>query len=128
MRGVDEETAGDFDDGGLPVPYEFLKLRDPSIFRIFFPRFTLKSITFVLTIIYLVMFIILLAYNYSKEQTDITWNCSLYRLQNKYFARLNINYELWRVVVSALFHSNIAHFFLNLFALSIYGYFVEWYY
>ena len=92
MRGVDEETAGDFDDGGLPAPYEFLKLRDPSIFRIFFPRFTVKSITFVLTIIYLVMFVILLAYNYSKEQTDITWNCSLYRLQNKYFARLNIDY------------------------------------
>jgi membrane associated rhomboid family serine protease len=25
-------------------------------------------------------------------------------------------------------HSNIAHFFLDLFALQVYGYFVEWYY
>lgn len=74
------------------------------------------------------MFVALLGYNYSKEQTDITWNCSLYQLQNKYFPRLNYNHEVWRVFVSAIFHSNIAHFFLNLFAFQIYGYFVEWYY
>ena len=92
IRGVDEETAGDIEEGGLSVPYEFLSQRSPSIFRIFFPRFSVKSVTFILTIIYTVMFIILLAYNYSREQTDITWNCSLYRLQNKYFPRLNVNH------------------------------------
>ena len=74
------------------------------------------------------MFLVLIGYNYSKEQTDITWNCSLYRLQNKYFPRLNIKHEIWRVFISAFFHSNIAHFCLNLFALQIYGYFIEWYY
>lgn len=30
--------------------------------------------------------------------------------------------------MSAMFHSNIAHFFLNLFGIQIYGYVVEWYY
>lgn len=74
------------------------------------------------------MFLVLIGYNYSKEQTEITWNCSLYLLQNKYFPRLNQNHEVWRVIASAVFHSNIAHFFLNLFAMQIYGYFVEWYY
>jgi len=87
-----------------------------------------RTATFALSILYIIAFVILIGYNYSKEQTSITWNCSLYQLQNKYYPRLNNNYELWRVVVSAFFHSNIAHFFLDLFALQIYGYFVEWYY
>jgi membrane associated rhomboid family serine protease len=74
------------------------------------------------------MFIVLIGYNYSKTQTDITWNCSLYQLQNKYFPKLRYGYQIWRVFVSALFHSNYTHFFLDLFALQLYGYFVEWYY
>lgn len=74
------------------------------------------------------MFLVLIGYNYSKEQTEITWNCSLYLLQNKYFPRLNQNFEVWRVLTSAVFHSNIAHFCLNLFAIQIYSYFIEWYY
>ena len=77
--------------------------------------------------VYLVAFLVLIGYNYSKSQTAITWNCSLYQLQNKYYPRLIRNYEIWRVVTSALFHSNIAHFCLDLFALQVYGYFVEWY-
>ena len=87
-----------------------------------------KSATFVLTVLYSLAFLVLIGYNYSKQQTPITWNCSLYLLQNKYYPRLVANYELWRIVVSAFFHSNFAHFFLDLFALQIYGYFVEWYY
>ena len=30
--------------------------------------------------------------------------------------------------MSALFHSNYAHFVLNIIGLQIYGYFIEWYY
>ncbi len=30
--------------------------------------------------------------------------------------------------MSALLHSNIAHFFLDVFALQLYGYFAEWYF
>ena len=83
-----------------------------------------KTVSFILTIIYVLAFLILIGYNYSKKQTTITWNCSLYQLQNKYFPRLHSNYEVWRIVVSAFFHSNIAHFCLDLFAIQIYGYFI----
>lgn len=30
--------------------------------------------------------------------------------------------------ISAFFHSNVAHFLLNLLGIQVYGYFVEWYY
>lgn len=41
---------------------------------------------------------------------------------------MRYGYEFWRVPVSFFFHSNIAHFVLNVIGLQIYGYFVEWYY
>lgn len=31
-------------------------------------------------------------------------------------------------MISGFFHSNIAHFCLNVFGLQLYGYFIEWYY
>lgn len=74
------------------------------------------------------MFLILIVFNYSRAQTDLSWNCSLYRLQAKYFPRLRYEVEIWRIVLSAVLHSNIAHFVLDLFALQVYGYFVEWYF
>jgi len=74
------------------------------------------------------MFIFLIIYNYSQTQSETTWNCSLFKLQVKYFPKLRFNMQLWRVIISSFFHSNFAHFFLNLFGLQIYGYFVEWYY
>lgn len=70
------------------------------------------------------MFVILIAYNYSRTQTDLSWNCSLYKLQSKYFPKLRYEYQIQRVFISALLHSNLAHFFLDLFALQVYGYFV----
>lgn len=36
--------------------------------------------------------------------------------------------EFQRIIISALLHSNLAHFFLDLFALQVYGYFIEWYF
>jgi membrane associated rhomboid family serine protease len=38
------------------------------------------------------------------------------------------NIQIWRAPISFFFHSNIAHFILNLIGVQIYGYFVEWYY
>jgi rhomboid protease GluP len=75
-----------------------------------------------------VLFIVLLIFNYTKPQNDYTWNCSLYQLQNKFFPKLRYSFEFWRVPISGFFHSNIAHFCLNVFGLQMYGYFVEWYY
>ena len=95
---------------------------------IFFPRFSIKTMTFVISIIFTLAFISLLVYNYSKaEQNDFTWNCSLFELQNKYYPRLRYSYQFWRIPISAIFHSNILHFVLNVLGLQIYGYFVEWY-
>ena len=74
------------------------------------------------------LFVVLLAYNYSRDQTDLSWNCSLFLLQNKYAPKLQHGLQLWRVIASAFFHSNIAHFCLDLFALQMYGYFIEWHY
>jgi len=117
------------DRSGLPVPYEFLLARGtPSIRSIFFPWSAFKTITFFLSVLYVIMFIILIGFNYSKTQTDLTWNCSLYQLQNKYFPKLRYGYQIWRVFISAFFHSNYAHFCLDLFAIQIYGYSVERYY
>lgn len=95
---------------------------------IFFPRRTWRSFTFFLSLAYVLMFLVLIVFNYSRAQTDLSWNCSLFRLQAKYFPRLRYEVEVWRVVLSALLHSNIAHFVLDLFALQVYGYFVEWYF
>ena len=110
------------------MPYEFLKYSSPPLHTIFVPHFTVKSINFVVTVIFIITFIIFLIFNYVKPQSDITWNCSLYQLQTKYYPRLRYSYEIWRVFVSAVFHSNIPNFLLDLFSLQIYGYFVEWYY
>lgn len=118
----------ELEDNGFVQPYEFLSQRSPSIISIFFPRKTVKSINFWLSITYIVMFLILIGYNYSHTQTDLSWNCSLYKLQSKYFPKLRYEYQIQRVFVSALLHSNLAHFLLDLFALQVYGYFVEWYY
>ena len=128
MRGADEETMVELEDHGLIQPYEFISQRSPGLLSIFFPRRSWRSATFFLSLAYALMFLVLLAFNYSRAQTDLSWNCSLYRLQAKYFPRLRYEVELWRVLLSALLHSNIAHFVLDLFALQVYGYFVEWYF
>jgi membrane associated rhomboid family serine protease len=124
MRGADEETMVELEDNGFIQPYEFLSQRSPSIISIFFPRKTVKSINFWLSVTYILMFIILLGMNYSRTQTDLSWNCTLFKLQCKYFPKLRFNMEFQRVIISALLHSNLAHFFLDLFALQVYGYFV----
>lgn len=95
---------------------------------IFFPHFSVWTVNFWLSILLLVMFIVLLIFNYTKPQNDFTWNCSLYQLQNKFFPKLRYSFEFWRVPISGFFHSNVAHFCLNVFGLQVYGYFVEWYY
>jgi membrane associated rhomboid family serine protease len=106
-----------------------LKFANPPLHTIFVPHFTVKSITFVLSIIFCICFAILLAYSYTRpNQTKLTWNCSIFQLQNKYYPRIRFGYQFWRVPISFLFHSNIAHFVLNLIGLQIYGYFVEWYF
>ena len=71
------ETAGDHDPS-LPQPYEFLQFANPPLHTIFVPHFTFKSITFILTIIYIITFITQMIYNYVKPQSEITWNCSLF--------------------------------------------------
>jgi membrane associated rhomboid family serine protease len=108
----------------LQKPYEFLKFANPSIHMIFFPHFTIYSLNFGLTVFLALMFVVLLVYNYTKPQTDLTWNCSLFELQNKYFPKIRYDYQIWRVIISGIFHSNIAHFCLNIFGLQVYGYFV----
>lgn len=130
MRTADDETVGgESVDESLPRPYEFLKFANPPLHTIFVPHFTLKSVNFVLSIIFTLCFIILLIYNYTNPiQNKLRWNCSLFSLQNKYYPRIRYGYQFWRVPISFLFHSNIAHFVLNIIGLQIYGYFVEWYY
>ena len=117
----------ELEDNGLVQHYEFLSQRSPSILSIFFPRFTIRSINFWLSIVFAAMFVILIIYNYSRSQTDLSWNCSLFKLQAKYFPKMRYGSEVWRVIPSVLLHSNIAHFCLDFFAIHVYGYFVEWY-
>lgn len=62
-----------------------------------------------------------------RPQTETSWGCLLYETQNKFYPRLRMYYEFWRVFVSGLFHSNISHLILNLVGIQLYGYFVEWY-
>lgn len=126
----DEETVGgESVDETLPRPYEFLKFANPPLHTIFVPHFKLKSVTFFLSIIFIICFVILLIYSYTKKiQNKLTWNCSIFELQNKYYPRVRYSIQLWRAPISFFFHSNIAHFVLNLIGLQIYGYFVEWYY
>lgn len=79
-------------NGEMNHPYEFLNSRNPSLHTIFVPRFAVRSITFVLSLVFIALFASLLIYSYTRPQSDLTWNCSLYQLQNKYFPRLRYNY------------------------------------
>jgi membrane associated rhomboid family serine protease len=128
LKTPEEETAVEDSPDQLPYPYEFLKLSHPPLHTFLIPHFSPKSITFGLSLLFVVGFAILLGYSYSRPlQNDLTWNCSVFALQNKYYPRLRYRVEVWRVPISFLFHSNIAHFILNLIGFQIYGYFVEWY-
>ena len=94
---------------------------------ILLPRFDAKSINFGLSLLLTVAFVGLLAYSYSRPvQNSLTWNCSLFQTQNKYYPRIRYAYQLWRIPISGLFHSSIPHLVLNLAGLQIYGYFIEW--
>ena len=96
---------------------------------IFVPHFKVKSLSFLISIVFIIAFVVLLIYSYSQpDQTKMTWNCSIFELQNKYYPRIRYSFQFWRILVSGIFHSNIAHFVLNLIGFQIYGYFVEWYY
>ena len=75
----------------------------------------------------LVMFISLFVVHEVRPKTPKSWGCLLFQAQNKFYPRLKEEYQLWRVVVSGLFHSNFSHLILNLIGLQLYGYFVEWY-
>jgi len=114
----------EIEDNGLVQPYEFLSQRSPSILSIFFPRFTIRSINFWLSIVFAVMFVILIIYNYSRSQTDLSWNCSLFKLQAKYFPKMRYGSEVWRVIISVLLHANSVQFWLEFFAMYVYGDFV----
>ena len=116
---------GESVDECLPRPYEFLKFANPALHMIFVPHFTVKSLSFIISIVFIIAFIVLLIYSYSQpDQTKMTWNCSIFELQNKYYPRLRYSFQFWRILVSGIFHSNIAHFVLNLIGFQIYAYFV----
>lgn len=75
----------------------------------------------------LIMFLAIFIIHQMRPQTPTSWGCMLFETQNKFYARLRSNYEVWRVPVSGLFHSNFSHLILNLVGLQLYAYFIEWY-
>ena len=79
IRPADDETMGESTDDNLPRPYEFLKFANPPLHMIFVPHFQLKSLSFIVSAVFVVAFVVLLAYSYSqKDQTKLTWNCSIF--------------------------------------------------
>ena len=80
-----------------------------------------------MSVVMLVMFITLFVVHQTRPQSPTSWGCLLFTVQNKFYPRLRLGYEFWRIPVSGLFHSNFSHLILNLVGLKLYGYFIEWY-
>ena len=80
-----------------------------------------------MSVVMLAMFVTLYVVHEVRPKTQNSWGCLLFQAQNKFYPRLKDQYQLWRVLVSALFHSSFVHLLLNLVGLQLYGYFVEWY-
>lgn len=112
---------------GLRVPYEFIGVTSPKLHTIILPHFAFKSITFIMSVLMFVLFISFFIAHQVRPKSDTSWGCLLFAAQNKFYPRLRLNYEFWRVLVSGVFHSNFSHLILNLVGLQLYGYWVEWY-
>ena len=80
-----------------------------------------------MSVLMLVLFISFFVAHEIRPKSDTSWGCLLFQAQNKFYPRLKLNYEFWRVLVSGVFHSNFSHLILNLVGLQLYGYWVEWY-
>lgn len=112
----------------LLPPYEFLMSKNSPIHTVIVPHFTWKSLTFWLTTLMTLASVTLFIVYACITKKPVSWSCLLFSTQSKFFPRLRYDYELWRIVISSIFHGNISHFVLNIVGLQLYGYFVEWYY
>ena len=85
------------------------------------PHFSFQAIIFGMNVGMLLIFLTIFTIH------TTSWGCLLYQTQNKFYPKLKLDYQIWRVFVSAFFHSNFSHLILNLIRLKLYGYFAEWY-
>lgn len=106
----------------LRVPYDFMT-PNSSCYQVLIPHFTWKSLTFFLSMLMTICTIITFIVYANMEKSPVSWSCLLYTTQAKFYPRLRYNYQLWRILTSAIFHGNISHFVLNIVSMQLYGYF-----
>lgn len=103
-------------------------LPNSSCLQVVVPHFNWKSLTFVLSVLMSICTIVTFVVYANMDKNPVSWSCLLYTTQAKFYPRLRYNYQLWRIITSAIFHGNISHFVLNIISMQLYGYFAEWYY
>lgn len=86
-------------------------------FRNFFPKFAIKSVTFILVIILLVVFIATNLIGMGYE----TWSCCLYNFGAKY-TRVIQRGQVHRLITAGFLHDDFFHIFWNVLSLFIIGF------
>jgi len=90
---------------------------DSTCLKVFCPGFKLRSFTFIITVIQVLMFIISKIYSWYLAQStdsDWAWTCSLYRLGSKHVPSMLIYHQFYRLVSPAILHGGHLHIAMNM--------------
>ena len=89
-----------------------------------FPNFTVKSVTFVYSILLLVLYIIT-AIVYAANSKTSPWTCTLYHFGAKYTFAITRKGHIHRLILPIILHSGVLHLFWNLISLYMFGFSIE---
>ena len=93
---------------------------------VFFPSFRLKSFTFLLCSLQVLLFAITIIHYYSS--TKMNWNCILLKYGAKYEPKIRFHYEVHRLIAPIFLHGGYMHIIMNLIGQLMYGFALEEFY
>ncbi len=89
-----------------------------------FPKFKVRSVTFIYAVILLIVFIITdIVYAVNKRTTS--WSCTLYNFGAKYTYAISRRGHIHRLILPLILHSSFLHLFWNVFSLFMIGFSIE---
>ena len=92
--------------------------------NIFFPHFSIKSVTFIYCVFNFILYIIE-EIVYAANKSTSTWGCTLYNFGAKFTYAISKKGHIHRLLFPIFLHSSFGHLFWNLFSFLMIGFSIE---
>ena len=89
-----------------------MKIEETSFLDLIFPNFKLKSFTFIISVLQMLLYVFTCIYYYAK---DSIWECVLYKFGAGFEPAIRNNFEIYRLFFTPIFlHYNLYHLLSNI--------------